>query len=203
MDYESEIKLSENIESQLISNIQDIVKDVDAVIISDYSLGTLTTEVISTTIKTCRSNQVPLIVDSRERPDLYCGATSVTPNISEVEKTIGKRLGTDEKPLDETCPGLREKWGVEALLVTRGKLGMSLFTGRETVHIPPFGMDDAVDVTGAGDTVASIYATALAAGLDFAESAQLANIAGGIVVTKKGTDTVSRDELKNALVELK
>jgi D-beta-D-heptose 7-phosphate kinase/D-beta-D-heptose 1-phosphate adenosyltransferase len=203
MDYESPISMDHQLENGLAQNIRLAAEQSNALIISDYSLGTLTPGIISKSIQAALDHDIPLIVDSRDHPDIYRGATTVTPNISEVEKTLGKRLGIQDEALDQYGPHLRKNWGVEALLVTRGKLGMSLFTESGIHHYPPFGMDEAVDVTGAGDTVASIYATGIASGLDFHGSALLANIAGGIVVTKKGTATVSTDELRNALEGIK
>jgi bifunctional ADP-heptose synthase (sugar kinase/adenylyltransferase) len=89
---------------------------------------------------------------------------------------------------------------LQALLVTRGKDGMTLFVrGNQPLHIPVYGKDQALDVTGAGDTVIAVFTLALAAGGTFAEAAQLANFAGGIVVMKRGTATVSREELLHAV----
>lgn len=199
MDYESLVSMDDHLEKRLAQNIRSAAAQSNALIISDYSLGTLTPRIITDSIKAAVDHGIPLIVDSRDNPHIYRGATTATPNISEVEKTLGKRLGIQDEVLDQYGPRLRKDWGVEALLVTRGKLGMSLFTESGIHHYPPYGMDEAVDVTGAGDTVASIYATSIASGLDFKDSALLANIAGGIVVTKKGTATVSTEELMNAV----
>jgi len=199
MDYETPIVLTGQLEARLIARLEAAVAAADAVVISDYSLGTLNGKLIADTIRMTRNRRIPLIVDSRDRPHRYPGATAVTPNISEVEHSLGKRLGTNEEVLDRICPYVRRNWAVEALLVTRGKYGMSLYTDSESLHIPAFGIDDAVDMTGAGDTVAAVYATALASDVSFADAARLANIAGGIVVTKKGTATVPVSELKEAV----
>jgi D-glycero-beta-D-manno-heptose-7-phosphate kinase len=82
------------------------------------------------------------------------------------------------------------------LLITRGSRGMALFEpGKATDHIPIVGSDEVADVTGAGDTVIATFTLALAAGATFGEAARLANCAGGLVVMKRGTATITRDEL--------
>ncbi|MCH8820270.1 MAG: hypothetical protein IIB03_08130, partial [Acidobacteria bacterium] len=94
---------------------------------------------------------------------------------------------------------LLEEWNLEALLVTRGKSGMSLFLDDGVTHIPIYGSDEIADVTGAGDTVTATYSLTLAAGGSFQQAAQLANYAAGLVVMKKGTATVSPSELLDAV----
>jgi rfaE bifunctional protein kinase chain/domain len=203
MDYESPFLLNSSRRKKLTEVLNQIIPETDAIIISDYSLGAVDRQLGAEVIEAAREYQIPVIVDSRDRPNQYPGATAVTPNISEVEWVKGRKLGTNEEDLDRFCPTIRKYWSVEALLVTRGKLGMSLFTSSDNHHIAPFGIDDAVDVTGAGDTVAAVFTASLAAGAGFFEAAFTANIAGGVVVTKKGTATVSTRELKELIRDSK
>jgi D-glycero-beta-D-manno-heptose-7-phosphate kinase len=126
--------------------------------------------------------------------------TACTPNESEVEQLFGVRIGESKRVLETCGRALLERTRAHAVLVTRGSRGMALFERqRPTVHIPIFGSDQIADVTGAGDTVIATMTLALAAGGTFLEAARLANYAGGIVVMKRGTATVSADELRQAV----
>jgi bifunctional ADP-heptose synthase (sugar kinase/adenylyltransferase) len=117
-----------------------------------------------------------------------------------VEALLGASIGEDARALETSGRALLRRTGAEAMLVTRGSRGMALFEpGEATVRIPIFGSDEVADVTGAGDTVIATFALARAAGGTFEESARLANFAGGLVVMKRGTATVSADELRAAV----
>lgn len=202
IDYEHKLELSQKHETRIIDALNDLCRSADALIISDYSLGNLTRSLQRESVRIAREASIPVIVDSRDHPAEYPEATCVTPNITEIEASIGHSLGHDLAPLERTGNELRRKWDVESLLVTRGKLGMSLFLNESCHHIPPFGSAEAVDVSGAGDTVAATCATTLAAGGSFYNAAVLANCAGGLVVMKKGTATVSAAELTTAARQL-
>ena len=126
--------------------------------------------------------------------------TACTPNESEVEALLGVKIGDAAPVLEKAGRTLLKKTGAEAMLVTRGSRGMSLFEpGTPTLRVPIFGSDEVADVTGAGDTVIATFAVARAAGATFAEAARLANFAGGLVVMKRGTATISADELRAAV----
>jgi rfaE bifunctional protein kinase chain/domain len=117
-----------------------------------------------------------------------------------VEQILGVRIGDDQRALETAGRELLRRTRMQALLVTRGGRGMALFEpGEPTRHIPIFGSDEIADVTGAGDTVIATMTLALAAGATFYEAARLANYAGGLVVMKRGTATVSADELRAAV----
>jgi rfaE bifunctional protein kinase chain/domain len=199
IDYEHPHRLTRELETKILNLLEERVPEVGAVVVSDYSLGTLSPEIRAGVIAMCRNLDVPLVVDSRDHTPSYLGANTVTPNITEVEAAIQARIGTDPSALEEQCMPLLSAWDVEALLVTRGKLGMSLFNQERSLHIPPFGSDEVVDVSGAGDTVAATYAAGLAAGASYAEAARIANYSGGLVVMKKGTAQVPRSELEEAI----
>jgi rfaE bifunctional protein kinase chain/domain len=136
-----------------------------------------------------------VLVDSRFRLTEFAGFTSATPNEDELEHTVGARLD-EAAQLERAAVELLARLGHRALLVTRGKHGMLLVEkDRRPTHIAAVGEREAVDVTGAGDTVIATYALALASGASFLEAARLANHAGGIVVMKRGTACVTPDEL--------
>jgi rfaE bifunctional protein kinase chain/domain len=199
LDYESALTLGQQIELRILDSLRSLLPDSDALVISDYSLGNLTSAVRGEAIRFARELEIPVIVDSRDNPHKYPGATTITPNITEVEKTLDVRIGRDLKKLEIVGREVLQTWDLRNLLVTRGKLGLSLIGPDQTLHLEAHGSEDAVDVTGAGDTVAAAYATALASGAPYEDAARLANVAGGLVVMKKGTSTVSPEELRETM----
>jgi rfaE bifunctional protein kinase chain/domain len=174
----------------------------DAVLVSDYGGGVVSTALVSkirVALKK-RGRPIPILVDSRYRLLDYRGLTACTPNESEVEQALGVRINDSVAVLERAGRTLLERTGMRAVLITRGGRGMALFVPDEpTVHIPIFGSDQIADVTGAGDTVMATMTLALAAGATFEAAARLANYAGGLVVMKRGTATVSGDELRGAV----
>jgi rfaE bifunctional protein kinase chain/domain len=137
---------------------------------------------------------VPVLVDSRFNLIDFKGATTATPNQDEVKQILGESF------TDADCIKLSESLGFESLLITRGHEGMLLIERNKTpVTFEAIGAKEPIDVTGAGDTVIAAYALGLASGLSFSDAAIVANHAGGIVVMKKGTASVSFDELLASL----
>ncbi|HEU5254609.1 MAG TPA: PfkB family carbohydrate kinase [Vicinamibacterales bacterium] len=174
----------------------------DAVLISDYG-GTLVSPAVVSKLRRelkAAGHVIPILVDSRYRLLSYSGLTACTPNESEVEHALGVRINDDARVLERAGRQILEQTRMQAVLVTRGSRGMALFVpGEPTVHIPIYGSDEIADVTGAGDTVMATMALALAAGATFELAARLANYAGGLVVMKRGTATVSAAELRSAV----
>lgn len=194
IDYENKTEIAAKIVEKLKENLIDAAENADALIISDYDYGVANAEIFETARKISAEKSVPLLIDSRFRLKEFSGATTATPNQDEVEQILGADF------TDENCRALCEKLGFESLLVTCGNKGMRLFEkDKKPLHIEAVGATEPVDVTGAGDTVIAVYALALASGLSFAESANLANHAGGIVVMKKGTASVTAKELLASL----
>ena len=174
----------------------------DAVLISDYGGGLVSPAVVSRLRAELKraDHPIPILVDSRYRLLSYTGLTACTPNESEVEQALGVRISDDARVLERAGRQVLEQTKMQAVLVTRGSRGMALFVpDAPTVHIPIFGSDEIADVTGAGDTVVATMTLALAAGATFELAARLANYAGGIVVMKRGTATVSGAELRDAV----
>ncbi len=144
-------------------------------------------------------SQLPVTVDARSGVTAYAGVTAATPNEEEVEDLYHLAIGHDEIRLEEAGRRMLRELEALGLLITRGRDGMALFLPeRPTLHVPIFGQDQAVDVTGAGDTVLAVFTAALAAGSDMETAAWLANCAAGLVVMKRGTATLTPDELAPA-----
>ncbi|HEX9188099.1 MAG TPA: PfkB family carbohydrate kinase [Vicinamibacteria bacterium] len=175
---------------------------VDGVLVSDYGCGLLDAALVRAAVAFARRRKVPVTVDSRFALLRFRGMTAVTPNEPEVEEALGITIGHDRRRLEAAGRALLERLGCRAVLITRGSDGMALFEpGKAPLHIPIHGTDEVADVTGAGDTVIATFTLALAAGAAPAEAARLANCAGGIVVMKHATATVSADELAAAVRE--
>jgi len=193
-------RLAKDVEKRLASALDDC----DAVILSDYGSGLLSPALADRigkiVARRSRRRPVPVLVDSRYRLLDYRGLSACTPNESEVEQALGITIDDDVEVLERAGRLLLRRTGMRAVLITRGSRGMALFeAGQPTSHIPIFGSDEVADVTGAGDTVIATFGLALAAGASFYEAARLANYAGGLVVMKRGTATVSAREVSDAI----
>jgi rfaE bifunctional protein kinase chain/domain len=182
----------------------EAVQRGDAVLISDYGSGLITPAFVTRLRRTLRAAgmPIPILIDSRYGLLKYTGLTACTPNESEVEQALGITIDDNLRTLERAGREILSRTRMDAVLVTRGSRGMALFVRKgPTVHIPIYGTDSIVDVTGAGDTVVSTVTLALAAGSSFEGAARLANYAGGLVVMKRGTATVSWEELRAAVSE--
>jgi rfaE bifunctional protein kinase chain/domain len=184
--------------------LRGALDECDAVILSDYGSGlasaTLAKAIRATLQRRARRRPVPILVDSRYGLLDYRSLTACTPNESEVEQVLGIRIGDDPAALERAGRLLLKRTGMKAVLMTRGSRGMALFEPKQpTTLVPIFGSDEVADVTGAGDTVIATFTLALSAGASFYEAARLANYAGGLVVMKRGTATVSAQEIGDAV----
>ena len=184
----------------LVNAAREYATASDALLLSDYGYGAATPRLL-TFIKSngCLENK-PIVVDSRYRILEYEGATAATPNEPEVEEALGMTIGHDDPKLLLAGERLMKEMALDSLVITRGRDGMVAFEKEmQPLAIPIHGSDQVVDVTGAGDTVIAAFTAALAAGADTVSAAQLANFAGGIVVMKRGTATVTSKELLSAI----
>jgi len=197
VDREPSGELPAHAQETVARKARPAARQADAVLVSDYGLGAATPSLV----KTLRAKCVTL--DSRFRLLEYrdAGVTAATPNEPEIEAAYQARIGTDRKKLEELGARALRDLAVESVLVTRGKDGLAVFENDAQLprHIPIYGSDTPVDVTGAGDTVIAVFTLARAAGASWVEAAHLANYAGGIVVMKRRTATVTRAELEAAL----
>lgn len=178
------------------------VLDADAVLVSDYGSGLVNPPLVSKLRAALKKEglPIPVLVDSRYQLLEYRGLTACTPNESEVEQALGVEIDDDLRALERAGRTILDQTRMQALIITRGSRGMALFVPKQpTVHLPIFGSDEIADVTGAGDTVMATMTLALAAGATFEGAARLANYAGGLVVMKRGTATVSAAELRRAI----
>jgi bifunctional ADP-heptose synthase (sugar kinase/adenylyltransferase) len=207
------------------------VSGCDAVLVSDYGAGLITPGLVREVRRAVRGPalvrrgrgggsaasrrspwsesgarspkmRVPVLVDSRYVLDRYRGLTACTPNESEVEALFGIHIDENVSALERAGRELLTRTGNDIILVTRGSRGMALFEPQQpTRHIEIYGTDEIADVTGAGDTVIATMTLALAAGASAFDAACLANYAGGTVVMKRGTATVSVEELRYAVMQ--
>ncbi|HLW51956.1 MAG TPA: PfkB family carbohydrate kinase [Candidatus Angelobacter sp.] len=202
VDREPDAALDSPTLRELVFQTRGYVRASDALLISDYGYGSATPEIFESIRARTTLSSVPITLDSRYRVLAYNGVTAATPNESELEEALGARIGDDNDRLLTAGRAVMHKMKLQSLLVTRGRDGMVVFTrDHKPVFIPIHGSDEVADVTGAGDTVIATYTAALAAGADPESAARLANYAGGIVVMKRGTATVSRAELLRAVME--
>lgn len=201
VDSEPKSPLPDSAQSKLRQHLFKKLKHADALAVSDYGFGAATPELVQqATAK--RRNSLPVTLDARYQLHRYAkaGIASATPNEAELEAQHGIAIGQNIDELTRVGRASLSAMKLESLLVTRGRHGMALFNaGGSVIHIPVYGSDQAVDVTGAGDTVLAAYTLALACGASALEAAHIANIAGGLVVMKRGTATVSREELLGAI----
>jgi rfaE bifunctional protein kinase chain/domain len=200
VDREPETEPNRHLKRELVLAARKYARASDALLISDYGYGAASPSILNAIRERGGLDGVPVVLDSRYRMLEYSGAVAATPNEPEVEAALGLRIGNDWSRLCSAGEQVMARMKLQSLVITRGRDGMAAFAGKhKPVDIPIFGSDQVADVTGAGDTVIATFAAAIAAGANTGEAAHLANYAGGIVVMKRGTATVSRQELLDAL----
>src|SRR4051812_5996863 len=202
IDREPESALDAHTIRDLILAANGYAKAADALLVSDYGYGAASPQILNAVRAKNNLNGMAITLDSRYRMLEFTGITAATPNEPEVEEALRTRIGSDNDRLYKAGRALLQKMRLDSLIITRGRHGMVSFKRQsKPVEIPIHGTDDVADVTGAGDTVIATFTAALAAGADSEDAARLANYAGGIVVMKRGTATVTADELRAVLQE--
>jgi rfaE bifunctional protein kinase chain/domain len=200
VDREPENPPTAHLSRELVLSVRGYAKASDALLVSDYGYGSATPPILNAIRAKGGLNGIPVFLDSRYRMTEFSGITAATPNEPEVEEILGIRVGDDWEQLVSAGEQLMERMKLQSLVITRGRDGMVAFPRKhKPVDIPIFGSDEVADVTGAGDTVIATFTAAVAAGASTEEAAHLANYAGGIVVMKRGTATVSQQELLHAI----
>ena len=191
LDWEEEFSVNEVEEEKIISNLEKQIKKLDAVILSDYNKGLLTKTLSQKIIKLCKENNVIVTVDPKPKNiENFKGASSITPNKKEAYSAVNA-MSTED--IDVVGEKLKEEFNLDTVLITRSEEGMTLYD-KDIYNIPTYAKE-VYDVTGAGDTVISVFTLARAAGATWEEAAKIANAAGGIVVGKIGTSIVDKEEL--------
>jgi rfaE bifunctional protein kinase chain/domain len=200
VDREPQVEPNQHLQRELVLAAREYARASDALLISDYGYGAATPAIVNAIRDKGRLDRMPVVLDSRHRMLQYAGVTAATPNEAEVEEAIGINIGQDWARLCSAGQQIMERMKLQSLLITRGRDGMVAFNSRhKPLDIPIHGSDQVTDVTGAGDTVIATFTAALGAGASAEEAAYLANYAGGIVVMKRGTATVSQKELLQAI----
>jgi rfaE bifunctional protein kinase chain/domain len=201
VDREPQMTISGEARKKLSQSLFSAIKSADALAISDYGFG-VATPALAFEASSKKRTLLPVTLDARHNLHTYSRSriTTATPNEAELESQHHTSIGENLEELARAGHVTFCRMKLNSLLVTRGRHGMSLFeSGKRLTHIPVHGSDQSVDVTGAGDTVLATFTLALACGASPLEAAHLANIAGALVVMKRGTATVTRAELMAAI----
>jgi rfaE bifunctional protein kinase chain/domain len=202
IDREQGGMLPRRLEDRILTILGREAPRADAVLLSDYHQGLFTRRIIKESIALCRAAGVPVVVDSRFRLNDFSGLTIATPNELEAAQAAGIDLAGHDA-LERVGRRLLRRLSARAILVTRGKFGMTLFErGKRSVCVDVVGSREATDVTGAGDTVAAAVTLAVSAGHRMPVAMACANIAASIVVMKRGTAVASPAEIFEAVGKL-
>lgn len=201
LDQLPQAPLAETTVQALLRSLDAVIHEADLILISDYGNGVVTPALIEQVRQLCQRTQKPWIVDSQEDLRLFRGATLLTPNKPEAENNLGTLIQTPEE-LMQAGRKLVELTETEAVLITCGDEGMSLFERGGAVHqVPALNKTEVFDVTGAGDTVVATLAIALASGCRMPVAMELANLAASIVIRRLGSSTTDPAEMKETLLQ--
>ncbi|MBS3135489.1 D-glycero-beta-D-manno-heptose-7-phosphate kinase [Candidatus Woesearchaeota archaeon] len=197
IDYEDVDYISKDIHEAILRKIM-VLRNVDAIIISDYAKGTITKDLLGKVIAYAKERNIPVIIDPKPKhAELYVGATIITPNKKEAEEIVKHSIDTMED-VEKAGKSISEKFDCSVLL-TLGEKGVALFEkGKNAVHIPAIARE-VFDVSGAGDTVIATLSLALSSGASLSDASIIANHAAGIKVGKIGTAPVYLNELSRSL----
>ena len=194
IDQETRAKISKESEERILSYVQDTASSLDVIFLSDYQKGVLTDHLLKEVIAIGRKANIPVLVDPKgDDYSKYQGATLLTPNRKEAQLATGISI-TDEATLLEAGRKLLADLELDAIVLTRSEEGMTVFSSDGEIHLPTVARE-IYDVSGAGDTVLSLFGLGMAQKLPLCCSAGLANLAAGIAVGKVGTSTVSAQEI--------
>ncbi len=192
IDWEDPTNINEILEDSILDNLKKNIENIDAIILSDYDKGVLTERVAKEIIKLARKYNKIVTVDPKPSNIMnYFRASSMTPNRKEAYESAKLPKKTD---IDIVGKTLRDNLQLDNLLLTRSEEGVSIYTEDSVINIPTFAKE-VYDVTGAGDTVISVYTLSKAAGATWEEAARIANTAAGVVVGKIGTSTATKEEI--------
>ena len=202
IDRQTNEMLSPEIEDEVLKQIERAVPEFDAVILSNYHIGTLTPKIIQETIRLANQYNKVVVVDAQKDLEIYKNVTSMTPNLPDTQKSVGFSIESEED-LQRAGDKLLDQTNAKSVLITCGADGMFVARGHGNyAKIPVFNKSEVFDVTGAGDTVTAVYTLALAAGADPVYAAIIGNIAASLVVKQFGCATTTVEEILNAVETL-
>ena len=202
LDRQTNSPISEKTEEKVLRNIEKAIPHHDAVILSDYHIGTLTPRIINRSIELANKYNKIIIVDAQRNLQNYKNVTSMTPNLPDTQKSVGFDI-IDEKTLQRAGDKLLFDTEAKFILITCGADGMFVAQpNKKYTKIPVFNKSEVFDVTGAGDTVTAVYTLALAAGADAVYAALIGNVAASLVVRQFGCATTTVEELLEAVEKL-
>ncbi len=201
IDRYSDAGINKELEKHVINNLKRILPSVCAVIVSDYGGGVITDGIIKF-INGAAKAGAKVIVDSRYALRKYKYIAAATPNETEAGPAVEIEK-YDDKSVEKTIRRLASAMKAKGMIITRGSKGMMIFEKGKITSIPAHGTDEIVDVSGAGDTVSSVVALSLGCSAPLLDAAKTANVAGGVVVMKRGTATITAAELKRELANAK
>lgn len=202
LDRQTNEFLSPVTEEKMIANLEKAIPEHDAVILSNYHIGTLTHKVIDKTIELANKYNKIIVVDAQKELSSYKNITSMTPNLPDTQKSVGFFI-EDETSMKKAGDKLLYETNAESILITCGADGMFVTEkNHKYTKIPVFNKSEVFDVTGAGDTVTAVYTLALAAGANPVYAAIVGNIAASLVVRQYGCATTTEAELLRAAAKL-
>lgn len=202
IDRQTDGYLSPEIELEVLKQIERAIPEHDAVILSNYHIGTLTPNIIQETIRLANQHNKIVVVDAQKELEVYKNVTSMTPNLPDTQKSVGFFI-ENEEDLKRAGDKLLKETNAKSILITCGADGMFVARAHGNyTKIPVFNKSEVFDVTGAGDTVTAVYTLALATGADPAYAAIIGNIAASIVVRQFGCATTTIDEILSAVENL-
>lgn len=202
IDRQTDGFLSPEIEQEVLKQIERAIPEHDAIILSNYHIGTLTPNIIQETIRLANQHKKIVVVDAQKELEVYKNVTSMTPNLPDTQKSVGFFI-ENEEDLKRAGDKLLKETNAKAILITCGADGMFVARAHGNyTKIPVFNKSEVFDVTGAGDTVTAVYTLALATGADPAYAAIIGNIAASIVVRQFGCATTTIDEILSAVENL-
>lgn len=202
IDRQTDGFLSPEIEQEVLKQIERAIPEHDAIILSNYHIGTLTPNIIQETIRLANQHNKIIVVDAQKELEVYKNVTSMTPNLPDTQKAVGFFI-ENEEDLKRAGDKLLKETNAKSILITCGADGMFVARAHGNyTKIPVFNKSEVFDVTGAGDTVTAVYTLALATGAAPAYAAIIGNIAASQVVKQFGCAVTSVDELLNAVEKL-
>lgn len=202
VDRQTNTMISKETEDKVLAEIEKAIPQHDAVVLSDYHIGTLTDKIIKRAIEFANIYNKVIVVDAQKDLGKYKDITSMTPNLPDTQKSVGFEIN-DEEDLRAAGDKLLYKTFAKAILITCGADGMFVTEpDKKYTKIPVFNKSEVFDVTGAGDTVTAVYTLALAAGADPVYAALIGNVAASLVVRQYGCATTTVEELLSAVEKL-